>query len=137
MVQLAGNRRDVHPFRPLDVEEPPQRLLAERRQGQPDLGRVRRALGEVVAAEAWRPPEGGQQVVDQGQVDHLLQGELVDPPLPPGHGWHLRGGQPVTGLGPQGERRVQVDAEDGMLDLGRFAQQVQQLLAALKDQPVR
>jgi hypothetical protein len=90
-----------------------------------------------VAAQAWRPPEGGQQVVDQGQVDHLLQGDPVDLPLPPGHGRHLGGGQPVTGLGPQGERRVQVDTAGGMLDLGRLSQQVQQLLAALNDQPVR
>jgi hypothetical protein len=119
------------------VKESPQRLFVERRQGQLDLGRVGGALGKVVATETRRPPEGRQQVVDQGQVDHLLQGDPVDPPLPPGHGRHLGGGQPVTGFGLQGERRVQVAAAGGMLDLGRFSQQVQQLLAALNDQPVR
>jgi hypothetical protein len=67
-------------------------------------------------------------------VDHLLQRNLVDRSLPARHGWHLRGRQPRSGFGLEGERRVQVGAEDGMLELRRLAQQVQQLLAALKDQ---
>jgi hypothetical protein len=52
------------------VEESLQRRFAEGGQGQLDLGCVGGALGKVVAAETGRPPEGCQEVVDQGEVDH-------------------------------------------------------------------
>jgi hypothetical protein len=137
LLQLAGHRRNVHAFRPLDVEESLQRPFAERRQGQLDLGLVGGALGKVVATETRRPPEGCEQVVDQGQMDHLLLRDLVDRSLPPRHDGHLRGRQPRSGVGPQAKRRVQIGAAGGMLELGRLSQQVQQLLAALDDQLVR
>ena len=75
-----------------------------------------------MAAETRRPPESRQQVVDQGQVDHLLQRDLIDRSLPPGHDRQLLGCEPRSGLGPQAERRVQVGAADRMLELGRLSQ---------------
>jgi hypothetical protein len=70
-------------------------------------------------------------------VDHFLQRDLVDRPLPPRHDRQLRGRQPFSGVGLEGKGRVQVAAADRMLELGCLSQQVQQLLAAFDDQFVR
>ena len=64
---------DVHAVRPLEEGEVAEGGLAEWHQLDPDAGRV--GVGghrEIRPGEARRGPDGGQQVLDQRQVEHLL-----------------------------------------------------------------
>ena len=64
---------DVHPLGPLEEGEMAERGLAEGQQLDPDAGRV--AVGrhrEVRTGKARGGADGGQQVLDERQVEHLL-----------------------------------------------------------------
>ena len=67
----------VHAFRALQEHEVPQRLLAEWQQCQLDAGRVVRSRsGQVRPDQVRRGANGGQHVLHEGQVQHLLGGDM-------------------------------------------------------------
>ena len=121
-----------HPLGALKEHEVPQRLLAERQQRQVNAGRVvAGGLREVRPGQVRRGADRGQQVLHQGQVQHLLGGDVHDLLAPALHRGGLGVGQPLGRGLLQRERREQVLRHDAVLQFGRLAQDVDQRLAVL------
>jgi hypothetical protein len=87
--------------------------------------------------KCWRPgqvrgaADGGQQVLHQGQVQHLLRGDVGYALTPSLDGFGFFGAE-VLGFGLlQRERGVQVLAHDAVLEFGGLAQHVVQRFAVL------
>ena len=119
----------LHPLRPLQVQEVPQRLLAERQQVQLHPGReVPGTLREVGPAQVRGGADGGHEVRDQRQVQHLLDGDAAQRPSPPVHRGGLLAGQPVGDAVLQAELGVQVLAHDHVFELGGLREQPPQVL---------
>ena len=122
----------VHALRALQEHEVLERGLAERQQRQVHAGRVvGGGMREVRPGQVRGAADGGQQVLHQGQVQHLLGGDVADVLAPALDRLRFLGAQAlVLGL-LQRERGVQVLAHDAVLELGGLAQHVVQRLAVL------
>jgi hypothetical protein len=69
----------VHALRALQEHEVLQRGLTERQQRQVQAGRVVAGwVREVRPGQVRGAADGGQQVLHQGQVQHLLRGDVAD-----------------------------------------------------------
>ena len=124
--------RDVDVLRSFEVDEVAQRPFAEPEQCELHLGRVSLgAVREVGAAHVRRRADRRQDVVDERPVQHLLRGDLEERPPPALDGFELRRRQTGADVRSQAEGGVEVLAHRHVLDLGRLAQQVRQLLAML------
>ena len=125
----------VHALRSLQEHEVLERGLAERQQRQVHAGRVvGGGMREVRPGQVRGAADGGQQVLHQGQVQHLLGGDVADVLAPALDRLRLFGAQ-ALGFGLlQRERGVQVLAHDAVLEFGRLAQHVVQRLAVLDHQ---
>jgi hypothetical protein len=126
---------EVHALRALEEHEVPQRRLTERQQGQVHAGRVvGGGLREVPPGQVRGRADGGQQVLHQRQVQHLLGGDVRDVLAPALRRLGFFLGE-ALGLGLlQAERGVQVLAHDPVLELRRLAEHVDQRLAVLDDE---
>ena len=90
---------ELHALGPLEEEEVAQRPLTERHEGELHPGRV--ALGlvrHVRAGDVRRRPHGGEEVVDQRPVQHLLRGDAEHHRAPPLDGLEVLGRQRLVGL---------------------------------------
>ena len=124
----------VHAFGPLEVYEVLERRLAEGQQAQLDPGGI--ALGlvrHVRSAHVGRRAHGYQEVLDQCPMEHLLRRDGEDHSAPPLHGLELVIGETGAGLRAQAEGGEEVLGHEAVLDFGRLAQQIGQLLAVLDD----
>src|SRR6266571_2653706 len=130
-----GGVLEVHALRALKEHEVAQRLLAERQQGQVHAGRVvAGGLREVRPGQVRGRAGGGQQVLHQRQVQHLLRADVEDVLAPALDRLRFGGGEALVGGLLQAERRVQVLAHDPVLELRRLAEHVEQRLAVLDDE---
>ena len=108
--------------------------LAEGQQPELDPGWVALGLvGHVGPAHERGRAHGGEQVLDQGPVEHLLGRDAQDRRPPPLHRLELVLAQPGPGLRLEAEGGVQVLAHEPVLELGRLAEEVGELLAVLDD----
>ncbi len=122
----------VHALRSLEVGEVAQGDLAEGHQHQLDLRRERaRRDREVRAAQVRRGAHGGEQVLHQREVQHLLLGDVDELVAPVLHERLHVGGEALAGVLLERERGEEVLAEDEMLQLGGLAEDVDQRLAVL------
>ena len=113
----------------------PQGLVTERQQGQLHPGGVVPGRGgQVRPGQVRGGADGREQVVDQGQMQHLSGGHAQDLPLPAGDGGQLVRGQPLVLRFLERERGEQVLAHDPVLEFGRLAQHVDQGFAVLDDE---
>ena len=120
----------LHPLRALQEDEVLQRRLAEREQAQLHAGWITlRLMGEVWPAHIRRGPDGDEQVLHHGPVQHLLCRHIQHHPAPPLHGDELVSLKSRTAVALQTERSIEVLAHQGVLELAGQAQQVGQLLA--------
>ena len=127
-----GRVLDVHALRALEEHEMAQRRLAERQQRQVHAGRVvAGGLREVRPGQVGGRADGGQQVLHQRQVQHLLGGHVRDLLAPSLDGLFFFCGQALVLRLLQAEGRVQVLAHDAVLELGGLAEHVDQRLAVL------
>ncbi len=123
---------EVHPLGAFEEHEVAQGRLPERDKRQVHAGRVgARGLGKVRPGQVRGRAHGGQHVLHQGQVQHLLGGHVGDRGAPALDGLVLLGGEPLLLRLLQAEGGVQVLAHDAVLELGRLAQHVDQRLAML------
>ena len=123
---------DVHALGALEEHEVAQRLLAERQQRQVHARRVvAGGLREVRPGQVRGGADGGQQVLHQRQVQHLLGGHVGYLLAPILDRCCFLGGQPLVLQLLQAEGRVQVLAHDAVLKLGGLAEHVDQRLAVL------
>ena len=127
---------DLQSLRSFEEREVSERRLAELQQLDPDARRE--AVGrhrEVRAGEAGRRADGRQEVLGQGEVEHLLLGDLQQgrPPAPDGLE-HL-GRHSLTDVPLQRERREEVLEHDQVLQLGGLSERVDQRLAVLEPGP--
>ena len=112
----------------------PERLLGERQQLHPDPGRVcvwRQR--EVRPLERRASPDGGQQVLDEREVQHLLLGDVDDLAPPAPRGRELLRRQPLVVAVLHGEGRVQVLAHHELFECRGLAERPDQRLAVLED----
>jgi hypothetical protein len=77
-----------------------------------------------------RRADRGEHVLHEGEVQHLLGGDLCDLPAPAGDGLELLGGEAFVDALLERERREEVLAHDPVLDLGGLAQHVDERLDA-------
>ena len=127
-----GGVLDVHALRAFEVHEVPQRLVAERHQRQVHAGRVvAGGLREVRPGQVRGRADGGQQVLHQRQVQHLLRGHVGDLLAPSSDGLFFFRGQAFGLRLLQAEGGVQVLAHDAVLEFGGLAEHVDQRLAVL------
>ena len=118
----------------LEEQEVAQRPLAERHQGQLHPGRVAlRLMRHVRPGHVWRRTHGGEDVVDQCPVEHLLGRHAEHDRTPSLHRLDVFGRHRRVGRGLQAECRVEVLAHQPVLELGRLAQQIRESLAILDD----
>jgi hypothetical protein len=89
---------------------------------------------EVRAGQARRRPHGGQQVLDDGEVEHLLLADRQQGLPPALHRRELLRRQALVHLLLERVRRELVLEHDQVLQLGRLAERVDQRLPVL--QPV-
>jgi hypothetical protein len=107
-----------------------QRRLTEREQPHLHARRIAlRLMRHVGPADVRGGTDGREQVLDHGPVQHLLSGDAENHSAPPLDGCKLIGPQPRACRAFEAERGVEVLAHQAMLELGRQAQQVGQLLA--------
>ena len=124
---------DRHALGALEKREVTQRGLAERQQLDPDAGRVaRRRQGEVRPREPGRGADGRQQVLDQGEVEHLLLADRHQRLAPALDRCELIRGQAFALALFERERGEEVLEHDQMLELRRLAERVDQGLAVLQ-----
>jgi hypothetical protein len=130
-----GGVLEVHALGALEEHEVAQRLLAERHQRQVHAGRVvAGGLREVRPGQVRGRTGGGQQVLHQRQVQHLLRADMEDVLAPALDRLRLGGGEALVGGLLQAEGRVQVLAHDPVLELRGLAEHVEQRLAVLDDE---
>lgn len=123
---------DVHPLRTLQEHEVAESLLPERQQGQLDSGGVVVGrLGHVRPAQVGGGAHRREDVVDQGQVQHLLGGDMRDLLAPAAYHLHLDTGEAFVGALLEREGGEEVLAHDGVLELGGLAEHVDQRLTML------
>jgi hypothetical protein len=123
---------EVHALRALEEHEVAQRLFAERHQGQVHArGVMAGGVGEVRPGHVRGSADGGQQVLHQRQVQHLLGGHVRDLLAPSLDGFLLVCGEALVLRLLQAEGRVQVLAHDAVLEFGGLAEHVDQRLAVL------
>ena len=126
---------EVHALRALKEHEVAQRLVAERDQGQVHArGIVAGGVREVRPGQVRGAADGGQQVLHQRQVQHLLGGHVRDLLAPSADGLFFCCREALLLRLLQAEGRVQVLAHDPVLELGGLAEQVDQRLAVLDDE---
>ena len=89
---------------------------------------------EVWAREAGRGANRGQQVLHQGEVQHLLLGDLHQGVVPTLDQRHLLGREPFSLALLEGEGGEEVLAQDQVLELGGLTEGVDQRLTVLQDQ---
>ena len=119
-----------HPFRSLQVHKVLQRRLAEREQPHLYPGRVApRLMRHVRPADIGGRPDGREQVLDHGPVQHLLSGDAEDHHAPALDGLQLLVPKAGTYRAREAERGVEVLAHQAMLKLSSLRQQIGQLLA--------
>ncbi len=127
---------DVHAFGSFEEGEVSERCLAEGQQLDPDAGRI--AVGrhrEVRAGEAGRGADARQEVLGEGQVEHLLLADLQQG-LPPALDRCERlGGQSLADVLLERERREEVLEHDQVLELGRLPERIDQRLPVLEPRP--
>ena len=123
---------DIHAFRPFQEGEMVKRGLVERDELDPHTGGV--GVGghrEVRTSEARRGADGGQQVLHQREMEHLLLADLEERRAPaPDRVERFRGQPLIDGL-LEREGREQVLEHDEVLELCGLAQGVDQRLAVL------
>ena len=115
---------DGHALGSLEVREVAQRLLAERHELDPHACRVAVGRhGEVGAGEARRGTHGGQQVLDDREMKHLLLADLQQG-LPPAlhRGERLRREPLVTALSLSEKAANRQLEHDQAHELGRLAE---------------
>ena len=113
-----------------------QRLLTKRLQVQLNRRRkVARALREVGPSERRRGADSRGKVGDQGQVQHLLDGDAVQRLAPPINNLCLLGGETFVGALFETELRKEVLAHDHVLELRGFGQQPPHIFAVGDDDP--
>ncbi len=118
----------LHALGPLQVEEVAQRLLAEGQQVELDAGgEVAGALREVRPAERGGGTDGGQQVGDQRQVQHLLHRDGAQHPAPSGDGLGLLVGEPLLRPALQAGLGEEILAQDHVFQLGGLVEQPPQV----------
>ena len=121
-------------FGALEEEEVAQGVLAERHER--DLhagGEVLRRRREIRPAQVRRRADRSEEVLDEREVQHLLLRDGQDRRAPAVHGRELLGGEPLVDPLLHREGGEEVLAEDGVLELGGLAQEVDELLAILDD----
>ena len=124
-----------HALGAFEVQEVAQGLFAKGEQSQFDRGRVVPCrLGQVGAREVRGGPQGSQHVGGQRQVEHFLARYAEDGGPPAVDGRSLLLAQPLIGAFLQAEGREQVLAHQGVLQLGRGADHVDERLAVLDDE---
>ena len=112
----------------------PERGLGERQELHPDSGRIGvRRQREVRPAQRRRRADGREQVLDQGQVEHLLLGDVDELAAPAPDRLELGRGQALVVAVLHRKRRVQVLAHHELLERGRLAERVDERLAVLED----
>ena len=124
----------LHALGTLEEEEVAQRSLAEGHEGELHTRRV--ALGlvrHVRAGDVGRRTDGGEEVVDERPVEHLLGGDAEHHRAPPLDRLEVLGRERVVGRRLQAERGVEVLAHQPVLELGGLAEQVRERLAVLDD----
>ena len=126
--------RELHALGPLEEEEVAQRPLAEGHEGELHARRVALGLvGHVRAGDVRRRADGGEEVVDERPVQHLLGGDGEDDRAPPFDRVEVLGSERLVGFGLDAEGGVEVLAHQPVLELRRLAEQVRQRLAVLDD----
>ena len=124
---------DVHPLGPLEEGEMAERGFTEGQQLDPDAGRI--AVGrhrEVRAGKARCCADGGEQVLDERQVEHLLLPDAQQRPPPTLDREERFLGQPLPDVPLEREGRKQVLEHDQMLELGRLPERVDERLPVLE-----
>ena len=107
-----------------------QRRLAERQQPHLYPGQVPpRLMRHVRPAHIRGRPDRGEQILNQGPMQHFLPGDAEDHPPPPLDRSKLTSPYSRTRRALKTERRVQVLAHQAMLKLGSQGQKIGQLLA--------
>jgi hypothetical protein len=131
-VDGRGGVRELHPLRPLEEQEVLHGVAVEGAQLQVHAGRVvPRRLRQVRPPEVGRPADGGEQVVDERQVEHLLAGDVAEGAAPPLDGGPAVLVEALVGGLLEGEGGVEVLAHDPVFELGRLAQHVDQRFPVL------
>lgn len=119
----------------LQEREVAQCLLVERQQRNLYPCRKRAWWHrEVGAREVGRGADRDEQVLDEGEVQHLLLGDLVQRPRPALGQCRLLLGDALARVTLERERREQVLADDQLLELGRLGERVDQRLAVFDAQ---
>src|SRR5581483_1781457 len=148
LARLHGRRRGaarheafavghVHAFGSFEIHEVLHGRVAEWEQPQLDTRRIALGLmGHVRPADVWRRSHGGQQVLDEGPVQHLLGRDGEDDRPPSLDGLELFSRQSRPPLGPEAEGGEEVLRHEAVLELGRLRQQIRELLAVLDNDPV-
>ena len=120
----------LHPFRPLQVHKVLQRRLAEGKQAKLHPGRVAlRLVRHVRPAHIRGRPDGREQVLHHGPVQHLLAGDAEDHPAPALDRRKLIVPKTRARRALQAERGIEVLAHQAVLKLSRQAEKIGQLLA--------
>ncbi len=119
-------------LRALQVDEVLQGRFAEGEQAELHLGRVAaRPVREVRPSHERRRADGGEQVLDDRPVQHLLARDVEEHPAPALDGLELVRPKTRPHGALQAERRIEVLAHHRVLELGALREQVGQLLAPL------
>src|SRR5207248_11186514 len=93
-----------------------KRILSKGEQGKPNTWRiVFRLLRKVGTTEVWGRANCGKQVAHQGEMKHLLGGNVRNDPLPALDGLELLCRDAFADVTLQTEGRIQILAHDHML----------------------
>ncbi len=124
--------RLVRAFRPLEIDEVLQRIAVEWRQAHDQAGGQHAGRDrEIATAEMGDTTDRVHQIGHQGQMGHLVDGDIDDGTRPLGDLGARLGVDIVVGLGLQAPSGIEIAAHQVVLDLGRFGERVEQLLAIM------
>ncbi len=115
----------------LQIDEMIERRLGQRHESNDEAGRVvARRHRQVRTVEVRRAAQRHQQIVDERQVTHLLDGDAHHAFAPACDTVRLGRRQPIADSTLEAERRVEIRAEQIVLDLGGLGQQMNESFTA-------
>jgi len=136
-VAEAGAIGNQKPLGSLDVHEVIERRLAEGRERHQDTGRkVAGPDRERRSPQMRCRPDRREQVIHQRQVQHFLERDLRQRTAPALDRRQFGRRHVFVQAALERPLGVQIRTHDRVLELGRFAQQVDELFAVLDDDVV-